>query len=63
MTASYESLGNAPFADRHIGPRSDDLAKMLAAIGAGSLDELIDLLPSGGVSHWLSAQLSVRPKH
>lgn len=42
MTASYDSLGNAPFADRHIGPRADDLAKMLAAIGVGSLDDLID---------------------
>ncbi len=29
-----------PFADRHIGPRPADLATMLAAIGAGSLDEL-----------------------
>ncbi len=31
-----------PFADRHIGPRADELATMLAAIGAASLDELAD---------------------
>jgi len=29
-----------PFADRHIGPRPDELAPMLEAIGVGSLDEL-----------------------
>ncbi|MDT7618306.1 MAG: glycine dehydrogenase [Pseudonocardiales bacterium] len=29
-----------PFADRHIGPRPAELDTMLAAIGAGSLDEL-----------------------
>ncbi len=29
------------FADRHIGPDPDDIEKMLAAVGAGSLDELI----------------------
>ena len=31
-----------PFADRHIGPRADQLDNMLAAIGVGSVDELID---------------------
>ena len=31
-----------PFAERHIGPRADELATMLAAIGAASLDELAD---------------------
>jgi len=30
----------APFAGRHIGPREDELAKMLAVIGYGSLEEL-----------------------
>jgi glycine dehydrogenase len=30
------------FAERHIGPRHNDLAKMLKAIGVASLDELID---------------------
>ncbi|MCY7342274.1 MAG: aminomethyl-transferring glycine dehydrogenase [Pseudonocardia sp.] len=29
-----------PFADRHIGPRPAEMATMLAAIGAGTLDEL-----------------------
>jgi glycine dehydrogenase len=28
------------FADRHIGPAADEIAKMLAAVGFGSLDEL-----------------------
>ena len=32
----------APFVDRHIGPSDDDQAKMLAAVGRGSLDELVD---------------------
>ena len=31
----------APFADRHIGPSAADVAHMLAALGVGSLDELI----------------------
>src|SRR4051812_29915221 len=31
-----------PFADRHIGPGSDDLARMLAVIGVRSLDELAE---------------------
>jgi glycine dehydrogenase len=30
------------FADRHIGPSSDDRAKMLAVVGYGSLDDLAD---------------------
>ncbi|HEX2297406.1 MAG TPA: glycine dehydrogenase, partial [Pseudonocardiaceae bacterium] len=30
------------FADRHIGPRPDELARMLATIGVSSLDELAD---------------------
>ena len=29
-----------PFASRHIGPAEDDIAKMLAVVGYGSLDEL-----------------------
>jgi glycine dehydrogenase len=31
-----------PFADRHIGPRPDELARMLDAIGVGSLHELAE---------------------
>jgi len=35
------------FADRHIGPRPADVEKMLATVGAGSLDELIsETVPS-----------------
>jgi glycine dehydrogenase len=30
------------FADRHIGPRADELARILEVIGVGSLDELAD---------------------
>ena len=30
------------FSRRHLGPRPADLAKMLAEIGTGSIDELID---------------------
>jgi glycine dehydrogenase len=33
---------HADFVTRHIGPRDDDVAHMLAVIGAGSLDELIE---------------------
>ncbi|MGH8944176.1 MAG: aminomethyl-transferring glycine dehydrogenase [Acidimicrobiia bacterium] len=32
---------NERFADRHIGPRPDDIDKMLATIGAASLDDLV----------------------
>ena len=34
--------GLAPFAHRHIGPDADEIEAMLAVVGAGSLDELID---------------------
>ncbi|HEX9992336.1 MAG TPA: aminomethyl-transferring glycine dehydrogenase [Acidimicrobiales bacterium] len=38
--------GSVPFADRHIGPSPDDVAKMLAVVGYGSLDELVrDAIP------------------
>ncbi|RQW76898.1 MAG: hypothetical protein EHM62_09150, partial [Methylococcus sp.] len=30
------------FADRHIGPKTDDIADMLAVLGVPSLDELIE---------------------
>jgi glycine cleavage system pyridoxal-binding protein P len=32
---------NERFADRHIGPGPDDIEKMLATIGAASLDDLV----------------------
>jgi glycine dehydrogenase len=31
-----------PFVDRHVGPRADELATMLATVGVASLDELAD---------------------
>ena len=31
-----------PFVDRHVGPRPDELATMLATVGVASLDELAD---------------------
>jgi glycine dehydrogenase len=34
--------GALPFLERHIGPREDAVAKMLAVVGAGSLEELAD---------------------
>jgi glycine dehydrogenase len=41
MTVPYLQ-DRAGFQDRHLGPRPDDIAKMLAEIGAGSLTELVD---------------------
>ncbi|HYF47486.1 MAG TPA: glycine dehydrogenase (aminomethyl-transferring), partial [Acidimicrobiales bacterium] len=36
------------FADRHLGPRGDEIDAMLATVGVGSLDELIDeAVPAG----------------
>jgi len=32
----------SPFRDRHIGPSSDDRAKMVAVVGRASLDDLVD---------------------
>ena len=37
----HELEGNTDFISRHIGPREHDIKKMLAEIGAESLDELI----------------------
>jgi len=33
----------APFAARHIGPSPDNVAKMLATVGYGSVDEMMDV--------------------
>ena len=38
----HELEHGVPFVDRHIGPRPDELATMLAAVGVASLDELAD---------------------
>ena len=32
----------APFSSRHIGPSPDEIAKMLAAVGRGSLEQLAE---------------------
>jgi glycine dehydrogenase len=37
------------FASRHIGPRPHDIDKMLAEVGVGSLDELIDQTVPGSI--------------
>ena len=37
-----------PFADRHVGPRPEELSRMLDVIGVGSLEELAQrVLPPG----------------
>jgi glycine dehydrogenase len=38
-----------PFADRHIGPRPAELDRMLAAVGASSLDELAEAAVPGSI--------------
>src|SRR5688572_5118302 len=40
MTALRDLESAAPFASRHIGPSEDEVAKMLAVVGHGSLDDL-----------------------
>ncbi|HET7847318.1 MAG TPA: glycine dehydrogenase (aminomethyl-transferring), partial [Acidimicrobiia bacterium] len=37
------------FADRHIGPNHDDIEKMLATVGAASLDELVSQTVPGAI--------------
>jgi glycine dehydrogenase len=44
-----ELEAEAPFSTRHIGPRADDQAKMLAALGYGSLEELSDAAVPGAI--------------
>ena len=40
MTSLQDLESAAPFATRHIGPSEDDVAKMLAVVGHGSLEDL-----------------------
>ena len=43
----FDARYTRPFAERHIGPRQEDVAAMLSVIGVNSLDELIDkIVPS-----------------
>ncbi|PSL03574.1 glycine dehydrogenase [Haloactinopolyspora alba] len=37
-----QTSGDAPFVARHVGPRDDEIAKMLDAVGYESLDALVD---------------------
>ncbi len=41
--------GAAPFETRHLGPSPDEQAKMLAALGQRSLDELVDAAVPAGI--------------
>ncbi|WP_020673600.1 aminomethyl-transferring glycine dehydrogenase [Amycolatopsis nigrescens] len=48
-----------PFADRHIGPRQDELTRMLEAIGVGSLDELAQRAVPSSIRETDPARLSM----
>ena len=45
------------FASRHIGPDDKAIASMLAAIGAASLDDLIDQALPGGLANAAALKL------
>jgi glycine dehydrogenase len=48
MADPHASVAQRTFADRHIGPRRDDIAAMLAVIGVDTLDDLAaKALPAG----------------
>ncbi|MEO8084805.1 MAG: aminomethyl-transferring glycine dehydrogenase, partial [Ardenticatenales bacterium] len=51
MTDSRPPVALPPdvFADRHIGPRPDEVAPMLASLGLSSLDGLIDVVVPHGI--------------
>ena len=38
----HDLFGTDDFVGRHIGPRPDDLRRMLDVVGAASVDELVD---------------------
>lgn len=50
-----------PFADRHIGPRPDELVRMLAAIGVDSLDDLATRAVPGVIADATGAGLDALP--
>ena len=59
---SFESTDR--FVDRHVGPNADDVATMLAAVGASSLAALMDEAtprPFGGLSRSSSSLPCPRP--
>jgi glycine dehydrogenase len=48
-TLADPAAARTPFDERHIGPSPDEQAKMLAALGYGSLDELADAAVPGAI--------------
>ncbi len=48
---AQESHSVTSFAQRHIGPNSDDVSKMLKILGFDSLEQLIDKAVSANDSH------------
>ncbi|RJQ81526.1 glycine dehydrogenase (aminomethyl-transferring) [Pseudonocardiaceae bacterium YIM PH 21723] len=50
-----------PFADRHVGPRPEELARILDAIGVGSLEELADRVIPGSIRDNDATRASVIP--
>ncbi|HEY3140179.1 MAG TPA: aminomethyl-transferring glycine dehydrogenase [Acidimicrobiales bacterium] len=44
-------MSSAAFADRHIGPSSDDVTHILRTLGVNSLDELIDQAVPSSIRH------------
>ena len=49
----------AHFASRHIGPRLEDMQTMLRAIGAGTMDDLIEKTVPGSIR--LRERLNLSP--
>ena len=59
MTDPTRPDADAPFVARHIGPRHDDQAKMLAAIGLQTIDDLLDAAIPDGIR--LRSKLDLPP--
>ena len=56
-----EIEAGTPFADRHIGPRPDELARMLDTIGVGSLDELANRAVPASIADAGAGELPLPP--
>ena len=56
-----EIEAGTPFADRHIGPRPDELARMLDTIGVGSLDELASRAVPASIADAGAGELPLPP--
>ena len=50
MTTLDELEASAPFAGRHIGTDAEDQATMLAAVGYGSMEELVAAAVPGSIA-------------